>query len=128
MKAYEVSDIHGYSDWTVIVFAETRGKAIASAIGTYEFPKYDWDFTELRAKRVPALDKAYRGNSRMEWDDDADRLVLVRDAGCYCDEDAFDPDDCERCVGKEYCSRYKEYLEEEKEYYALGGIPLFDSE
>ena len=115
MKAYEVSDKQLYSDYAVIVFAETRGKAISSAIGTDEFPKYEWNFTELRAKRMPELDKAYRGAWRIEWDNDADRLALVRDAGYYCNDDAFDTDECERCAGKEYCSRYEEYLEEENE-------------
>lgn len=114
MKAYRISDKEGYSDYIIIAFAETRGKAISSAIGTDEFPKYEWDFTELRARRVPALDNAYHGNWRMEWDDDIDRLAMVRDAGYYCDDDAFDPDDCNQCVGKEYCSRYEEYLEEER--------------
>ena len=57
MKAYEIYDKKRYADYAVIVFAETRGKAIASAIGTDEFPKYDWDFTELRATRIPKLDK-----------------------------------------------------------------------
>ena len=50
MKAWYVTDRKGYSDYTIIVFAETRGKAIASAIGTDEFPKYEWDFTELFAR------------------------------------------------------------------------------
>ena len=112
MKAYEIYDNGRYSDYTVIVFAESRGKAISYAIGTDEFPKYDWEFTELRARRIPELDKAYRGAWRMEWDNDDDRLALVRDAGCCCGEDAFYPEDCEQCVGKEYCSRYEEYMEE----------------
>ena len=112
MKAYEVSDKNGYSDYALIVFAESRGKAISSAIGTDEFPKYEWDFTELRAKRIPALDSAYRGAWCMEWDNADDRLALVRDAGYYCNDDSFDADECEECPGKEYCSRYEEYLEE----------------
>ena len=128
MKAWHVIDRKGYSDYSIIVFAETRGKAIASAIGTDEFPKYDWDFTELCARRKPALDGAYRGAWRMEWDNDDDRLAMVRWGGYRCDDDAFDPDECESCVAKNECSKYEEYLEEEKEYYGLGGIPVFDSE
>ena len=114
MKAYRVYDKECYSDYDIIVFAENRGKAIASALGTEEFPKYDWSFTELRAKRIPALDRAYRGEYRMEWYNDSDRLALIRDAGYYCSEDGFDPNDCERCIGKDYCSRYDEYLEEQE--------------
>ncbi len=115
MKAYVISDKGGYLDYVLVVFAETKGKAISSALGTEEFPKYDWNFTDLRARRIPELDKAYRGRWRMDWDDDEDRLAFVRDAHCYCNDDCFDPDDCVSCVGKEYCSRYEEYLEEEQE-------------
>ena len=115
MKAWYVTDREGYSDYSIIVFAETRGKAIASVIGTDEFPRYEWSFTELFARREPALDGAYRGEWRMEWDNDSDRLAMVQWGGYYCDEDAFDPDDCERCVAKDHCSRYEEYLEEEQE-------------
>lgn len=128
MKAWYVTDRGGYSDYSVIVFAKTRGKAISSVIGTDEFPKYDWSFTELSARRKPALDSAYRGNWRMEWDNDADRLAMVKLCGFRCDDDYFDPDECEHCVAKDECSKYEEYLEEEKEYYGCGGIPLSDSE
>ena len=114
MKAYHVTDRKGYSDYSVIVFAENRGKAISSALGTDEFPQYDWEFTDLTARRVPALDKAYHGCWRMEWYDDDDRLAMIKDAGFYCDEDSFDPRECEECIGKDYCSRYEEFLEEEQ--------------
>lgn len=49
----------------------------------------------------------------MDWDDYNDRLAMVRDGGYYCNEDAFYPDDCAKCSGKDYCSRYAEYIEEE---------------
>lgn len=128
MKAWYVMDKYGYAEYAVIVFAETKGKAVSLAIGTEEFPKYDWDFTELRARRKPALDGAYRGSWRMEWDNDEDRLAMVRLCGFHCDDDAFDPDDCVNCVAKDDCSKYEEYLEEEKEYNSISGIPLFDSD
>jgi len=110
MKAYVVSDRQGYVDWVVIAFAESRGKAIVAALGTDEFPFEDWSYTELRAKRRPDLDKYYRGHSRMDWDDPDDRLALVKDGGYYCDDDSFYPDECKKCSGKEYCSRYEEHL------------------
>lgn len=113
MKAYVVSDRKGYSDFNVIVFAENRGKAITAALGTDEFPYQDWSFTELRAIRNPELDKCYRGHWRMDWDDPADRLAMVKDCGYYCDDDAFDPGECSKCDAKEYCSAYAEYLEQE---------------
>ena len=116
MKAYEVTDKEGYSEYSLVVFAESRGKAIYSAIGTDEFPKYEYDFTQLRARRISCLDNAYRGKWCMDWDDEEDRLAMVRDAGWYCGEDAFDPDDCDRCVAKEYCTRYEEYTEEVEDW------------
>lgn len=115
MKAWCVTDRKGFSDFVVVVFAETRGKAISSALGTDEFPKYEWDYTDLFARREPSLDGSYRGAWRMEWDNDEDCLAMVRDAGFYCNEDAFDPAFCETCAGSDYCTRYEEYLEEEHE-------------
>ena len=115
MKAYVVSDREGYAEYVIVVFAESRGKAMPYALGTDEFQTCDWDFTQLRATRIPSLDKYYRGKWRMEWDDDEDCLAMVKDAGFYCAEDVFDPDFCERCAGKEYGTRYEEYLEEREE-------------
>ena len=115
MKAYKVYDRNRYSEFVVITFAETRGKAITNALGTDEFPYEYWDYTEMRAHRCPELDKYYRGKYRMDWDDPNDRLAMIKDAGLHCDEDSFDQDECEKCTGKEYCSRYEEYLEEEAE-------------
>lgn len=115
MKAYRVYDRTGYSWYSVIVFAETNGKAKALALGTDTFPSSDWDYTELSARRVPSLDKYYHGAWEMDWYNDDDRLALVKEAGYQCDEDSFDPDDCERCVGKDWCSKYGEYLEEKAE-------------
>lgn len=115
MKAYVVSDRQGYAEYTVIVFAESRGKAVVATLGTDEFPSEDWSYTELRAIRKPEFDKHYKGNYRMDWDNPEDRLAMVRDGGYYCNEDAFEPDDCVKCNGKDYCSRYEEYIEEEDE-------------
>ena len=115
MKAYVVGDREGYSEWIVVVFAESRGKAIVAALGTDEFPSEDWSYTELRAIRKPELDKYYRGNLRMDWDDPNDRIAMVRDGGYYCNEDDFNLDGCAKCSGKDYCSRYKEDLDEEIE-------------
>lgn len=115
MKAYVVSDRVRYTEWIVVVFAESRGKAVSAVLGTDEFPSEYWSYTELRAIRKPEFDKYYRGNLRMDWDNPNDRLAMVRDGGYYCSEDAFYPDDCAKCSGKDYCSRYEEYLEEESE-------------
>ena len=111
MKAYKVCDREGYSPCSIIVFAETRGKAISYAIGTDEYPKYEWDYTQLKAVREPALDKHYRGNTFMDWDNMEDRVAMVRDAGFCCDDDYADIDDCKNCDAKEYCEEYERLQE-----------------
>lgn len=113
MKAYKVYDRMGYSWYSVVVFAETAGMAKALALETDTFPSSDWDFTELSARRVPSLDKYYHGDWEMDWYKDEDRLALIKEAGYQCDDDSFEADECEKCVGKEFCSRYEEYVEEE---------------
>ena len=44
----------------------------------------------------------------MDWNNPYDRLAMVRDDGYHCNDDSFDPDDCAKCSGKEYCSRYED--------------------
>ena len=119
MKAYKVRDRQGYCEYTVVVFAETSGKAKAEALGTDEFPYSDWDFIELTATRVPALDKYYRGKSEMDWDDMQDRVALVKEAGFRCDPDYADLDDCKNCEAKDWCEQYESMMEdcENDEYY-----------
>lgn len=114
MKAWYVSDREGYSDYAIIVFAESRGKAIANALGTEEFPYYDWSFPELRAIRKPVFDKYYHGSYRMDWCNDDDRIAMAKE-GWYCDDDSFDPVYCKNCAAKDYCDKYEAYLEEENE-------------
>ena len=104
MKAYKISDLKGYADYSTVVFAETSGKAKAIAITTDAFN--DYEFTEISARRVPKLDKYYRGLDEMDWFDDADRIALVRDAGYSCDPEWWEGEDCTRCPAKQWCERY----------------------
>jgi len=112
MKAWQVRDVKMLSDYSVIVFAETRGQAISQALGTDEYPRSDWSYTELRALRRPELDGSYRGYKHMDWDNSADRLALVKIAGFRCDDEDFDPDECKRCVADQFCEKYAEYLDD----------------
>ena len=113
MKAYLITDRKSYSDSALIIFAESRGKAISLALGKDEFQYYDFAYIDLRALREPVLDKYYRGKHEMCWDDDEDRLALVKECGFTCNDDAFDPESCEICSAKAYCDRYQEYLWDE---------------
>ena len=99
-----------FTGYATTVFAETRGKAKSALMYSWIFE--GWDYTEIRVYRQPQLDAEYRGHDEMDWDDDQDRIALVR-LGSYCHDDYFDPDDCMVCAAKDYCCRYEEYFEEE---------------
>ena len=116
MKAYAVFDKDGWPPYSEVVFAETRSKAISTALHNTDLSLEGCDYIDLRARRKPMLDKYYRGRSAMDWDNDDDRLAMVRDAGYVCDDDFFDPDECAKCAGKDYCSKYEEYQDEERDF------------
>lgn len=107
MKAYKISDLKGYADYSTVVFAETRGKAKVIAIHTDSFE--DYEFTEIGARRVPALDKYYRGICEMDWHDPKDRVALVKEANFSCSYE-WDIEDlgCEKCPAKQWCDRGSE--------------------
>lgn len=112
MKAYIIHDKDWYIPYAEVVFAETRGKAIAYALGLESFE--DFQYTDLRARRESVLDKYYRGRWHMEWDDMEDRFILVKALDLYCDDDYFDPDECRTCSAKDICSKYADYQKEEQ--------------
>lgn len=110
MKAWIVRDIE-CNECPEIVFAETRGKAIAAVIGVDQFD--DYRFTELFARRAPEIDKYYvDGKWRMDWENMDDRVALVKERGFYCDEDYFEPEECASCSAKEWCDQYKDWVAE----------------
>lgn len=95
---------------SLVVFAETRGKAIGVAVHSDLFEDADW--REIRCRRAPALDDCYRGKDEMDWMDDQDRLDMVVKQGFYCND--IDRDECERCAAREECQYYQDQLFEEK--------------
>ena len=103
MKAYKISDLKGYCEYSTIVFAESRGNAKAIAITTDSFN--DYDYTEISARRVPKLDKYYRGLDEMDWEDSGDRIAMVKEAGFSCSPEYWEKEDCERCPAKQWCDR-----------------------
>ncbi len=96
MKAYSVRD--KYSCYCAVVFAESPSKAKTIAMSTDACD--DSHYTDIRAQRLPALDKYYRGLSEMDWYDDNDRIALVKDGGFNCD----DTSECKTCSAKQYCN------------------------
>lgn len=103
MKAWAVTDRNDPL-YTNIVFAETRGAAMSVA---RLYPACeDLEFTEVRAVRVPELDRFYRGIPAMDWYNTDDRIAMVRYGGMYC---SYEVDtECETCTANKWCSRYEE--------------------
>lgn len=105
IKAYTVTDDQEYA-FSTVVFAETRGKARMIAQGTDACE--DVDFIHIHARRVPQLDKCYRGLPEMDWFNPEDRLAMVRDADYSCSYEMLDRDlDCKNCSATQYCERYE---------------------
>lgn len=111
IKAYEVQDKNECL-YATIVFAETRGKAIALAQHTDACE--DAEFTRITARRVPQMDKYYRGRSEMDWLNAGDRIAMCKDAGFACSSEVWEPE-CEMCSAKDCCHRYQD-RQEEAEY------------
>ena len=122
MKAYSVSDANGDMGYEYIVFAETRGKALAYALHNCDcaFDGYGW--TEMRALRKPQLDRFYRGRNEMDWNDMNDRMAMVKDAGFQCsDEVTVSARECEtECPAHEWCERYESMMD--RPYKTGGGV------
>lgn len=106
MKAYTAyEENEGYA---VIVFAETAGKARALVMCTDEFEGYS--FPEINVRRRPEADQYYRGEWRMDWEDDQDRRGLLA-LGFYCSNEA-DYDDCMKCADYKFCQYGQDLVQE----------------
>ena len=102
MKAWRVREKGEFC--ATVVFAETRGKARSAAL--YTDCCEDVDFCNIEVHREPELDKYYKeGKLEMDWMNDDDRIVLVKEAGFCCDY--IDIDLCNGCSAKDYCDEYK---------------------
>ena len=103
-----------------VVFAETRGKAKTLALSTDTCE--DAHFTEIEACRLPQLDKYYKeGKWHFDWENPKDRIVLVKECGFHCDSDYFDLEDCDLCSAREYCSLFKDKIQEQFELEEMAG-------
>ena len=110
-KAYVITDRDRWENSAIVVFAETAGKAKAYGMYTDEFG--DFEFTELRAHRAPALDDFYKGRDRMDWFIGEDRIAMVRFADFRCSDDMdMDKEECRACVAFEWCGAVEEWRDE----------------
>ena len=124
MKAYHVWDEDNDEGYSIVIFAETRSKAKTAARWTDACE--DAEYIRIRAKRLPALDKEYRGREVMDWSNDLDRIALVKQ-GWHCHPEYWDPDDCETCPAADWCDLYNDSKEEPgppDPNYAEGDLPF----
>ena len=105
MKAYLIREVNGIYDYATVVFAETRNKAKMIGMNAGPFWGIGLDYIDIEAKRIPKLDKYYRGLNEMDWDNNEDRIAMVKDGNFSCSYE-FEPDDCETCPAKQWCDRY----------------------
>ena len=109
MKAWLVREKNEFC--ATVVFAETRGKARAMAMHTEVCE--DVDFIDIEVYRQPQVDKYYKeGKWHLDWENSQDRIVLVKECGFWCGEEAFEYEDCEICSAKKYCDKYQEKARE----------------
>lgn len=111
MKAYYVSDRNCDSGYGYVVFAETRGKAIAHALSGCDCAFDDYTWTEMRATRRPVLDKFYDGRTEMDWCNMDDRTAMVKYAGFSCSYEVdATVEECIECLAHEWCDRYESMI------------------
>ena len=111
MKAWLVREKDEFC--AAVVFAETRGKAKSLARCTDACE--DADFLRIEVRRLPDIDKYYRGKRELDWFNPADRIVLVKECSFTCEHDAFDFGECAVCSAKEYCDQYQDRIQERGE-------------
>ena len=108
LKAYSVSDRNGDEGYSLVVFAETVGKAKGYTAGTDDF--CDYGFTGIRAIREPQLDRFYRGKPEMDWFDPDDRVAMVRYADFECSSECdVTEEDCRACPAFQWCGRCEDW-------------------
>ena len=114
MKAFIISNRFIYIDTSIVVFAETRGKALA--YGAKHPDLRDYGFTGLKAIRCKALDPFYKGYAEMDWFNDEDRVAMVRYANFMC-PDGFSRKvlGCDECAAYEWCAKGKASEESDKD-------------
>lgn len=111
MKAWICRDRNGATDLAVVVFAETAGKAKSLAQCTEVCE--DVAFIDIQCHRCPKADNDHGDKAILDWYDNEDRLILVRDCGFYCSyEMLFSDCNCAECNARKYCSRYESNMSE----------------
>ena len=99
MKAYRAYWAGDDDHISTVLFANSAIGAKNAVRNTEFWDDSDQIYTNLRVNRIKALDSEYRGHTEMDWDDEQDKLALVKN-GWHCFERT---DECDTCGAKEYC-------------------------
>lgn len=111
MKAYKVKNLVNGN--FAIVFAKNGSKAKSYAF-TYTDYFDGYDYCELCAYRTPTIDKYYqKGKKAMDWQNQNDRLAIVKELGIGCDYDTYNIAEYQKCKAKNYCDTYEEKIDNE---------------
>lgn len=100
MKAWQANS--EYSEGSVVVFAETAGRAKQIAMGTDEL--CEERYIDIRVSRLPKIDRFYKeGKAIVDWNEDEDiRLELVKEYNWACLKPLVEC--CEACQAEKYCN------------------------
>lgn len=109
MKAYKACDSFAPDYGCTVVFAANAKEAKKIAFCSKLLEDMDW--INIRVKRIPELDDAYRGRCEIDWLNQNDRLAMVK-YGFYCDDESFDPCECVKCAAREWCGQYEAWMDE----------------
>lgn len=108
MKAWKVNS--EYSECSVVVFAETAGKAKQIALKTDEL--CEERYVDIKVNRLPKIDRFYKeGKAIVDFEDEDIRLELVKEYNWACLEPTYR--ECSVCLAEKYCNYSA--LEEENE-------------
>lgn len=106
MKAYLITDVDSVYDFATVVFAESRNKAKVAGMHSDAFGGADLGYMDINARRIPKLDKYYRGKEEMDWEDAEDRIAMVKDGNFSCSYEYEVADcECEKCPARQWCER-----------------------
>ena len=100
MKAW----LYEGDDGSTIVFAETRNKAKAYLVNSDICEGIE--YKDIFVRRAKEADCLYKGRNEISWDDDNDRLWLVKNYGWSCID--VNVDFCKTCVARNDCPKYED--------------------
>lgn len=87
MKAYQITEGY-YADWAFVVFAESANKAKSIGLGLFRYADYDCRYIDIKAERMPLLDRFYKGEEEIDYDNPEVKRILVEEYGWDYAEEA----------------------------------------